>query len=1232
MQSVLLLGRRRVLWGTVMAACLLSGFILTTPAKLLLRSAAASHGMRGLQSKLAASPDPQLRILSPGRGSSAQPRLAESYGKLPLSFEINQGQTDSQVKFLSRGSGHSLFLTGNEAVLALRKSNSNGKKQIAKGKSEFQRSPFDPPRALLERPANFQFSVSNFQTPATNDEPRTTSALLRMKLVGANPNPKIVGTDELPGKSNYFIGSDPKKWRTNVPNYAKVKYANVYPGVDLVYYGNQGKLEYDFVVQPGADPRQVALQIVAPPSSRHAAKMAALRVDRNGDLVVAIDGGEVIFHKPLVYQPATYKGLRTTNGGGRDLLEGQYVPRGDNRIGFQLAGYDRRRPVVIDPVLTYSSYLGGSEDDVGAGIAVDVLGSIYVVGYIKSSDFPSSAGAFQTTNGGNTDAFVTKLNAAGSALLYSTYLGGNQPDYGRSIAVDVSGNVYVTGTAGPYFPTTPGAFRTTWEGSNNVFVSKLRATGSALLYSTYLGEASVVAAVGGIAIDASDNAYVTGSTDSSDFPTTPNALQTSYAGGGFDGFMSKLNPLGSALVYSTYLGGSGPDFGTGIAVDASANAYVTGWTSSTDFPTTPGAFQAAPGGREDCFVSKLNATGSALLYSTYLGGSGEDRGSGIAVDATGSAYVTGFNFSVDFPTSSGALQTNFGGHSDAFVSKLNAAGSALLYSTFLGGTDFDSAFSIAVDASGDASVTGATSSWDFPTTVGAFQTRCAGGCAYDREDAFVSKLNATGSALLYSTYLGGSRDDSGHSMAIDAAGDVYITGRTDSSNFLTTPGAFQANHSDYYYLTRSGDAFVAKLSFADAAGIGSVPASLTFRRQAVSATSAPRTVSLIDAGSQPLSITSIIASGDFAQTNDCPATVQPAISCTLSVTFTPTAAGIRTGAITITDNAAGSPHQLPLTGVGGVPWVSLRPASLTFSSQAVGTTSPAQLATLKNTGSGPLTITSIATAGDFVETNDCPSTVQAGAACTLKVTFKPTATGTSSGSITIIDNAPGGPHQLSLTGTGFLGQNDVRLRPAYVSFQVLRTVGTSSLPQGVKLTNAGRVGLDITGITIAGPNARDFAQSNNCTPIVAAGASCLITVTFTPTRQGLRTASVSITDNAPGSPQTVPLAGRGTFLEWAPRSLNMGNQKVGTSSAARVVKLTNAGPTAITLYSIQIAGVNPGDFTQTNNCGSSLNPGASCIIQLTFTPTAVGGRIGHVAIRDSAFGGTHWVGLIGKGT
>ena len=688
-------------------------------------------------------------------------QVSEIYGKLPLHFEANHGQTDEQVKFLARGNRHTLFLTPSEAVLVLTK-----REQTAIGKVQ----------AARLRP---------------EERGQVTRTVLRMAFVDANPRPRLEGREELSGKANYFVGNDSSTWRTNVPTYAKIRYPNLYPGIDLIYYGSQRELEYDFVVRPGADPKRILLDF------RGADK---LEVDAQGDLVLHTPAGVIRQRKPDIYQEVD---------GARREIAGGYMLKGGRRVGFQVATYDVSRPVVIDPTLLYSTYLGGSGFDGvdGAGIAVDASGNAYVTGFTTSTNFPTTPGAFQITFGGVENAFVTKLNPTGSGLVYSTYLGGSTGlggggDEGLGITVDASGNAYVTGvTHSTNFPTTLGAFQAVLGGDQDAFVTKLSPTGSALVYSTYLGGLDQDEGFG-IAVDSLGNAYVSGFTASTNFPTTPAAFQTALGGGFGDAFVAKLDPTGSALVYSTYLGGVDFDAGFGIALDTSSNAYVTGFTASTNFPTTPGAFQTVFTGG-DAFVAKLDPTGSALVYSTLLGGSFDDRGQGIAVDAAGNAYVTGSTQSADFPTTPGAFQTTFGGGGDAFVTKLTPTGSGLVYSTYLGGNDDDEGLAIAVDISGNAYVTGFTISATFPTTPGAFQTTLGGG-----GDAFVTKLNHTGSSLVYSTYLGGSGEEAGLGIAVDALPNpnAYVAGTTQSSDFPTTPGAFQTTFGG------AEDAFVAQIT------------------------------------------------------------------------------------------------------------------------------------------------------------------------------------------------------------------------------------------------------------------------------------------------------------------------------------------------------------------------------------------------------------------------------------
>jgi hypothetical protein len=453
--------------------------------------------------------------------------------------------------------------------------------------------------------------------------------------------------------------------------------------------------------------------------------------------------------------------------------------------------------------LVYSFRFGGGDEDEGLEIAADASGAAYVTGLTWSLDFPITPGVFQQYNGGGlcgdppipcADAFVTRLNPGGGGLAYSTFLGGSDGDFGLGIAVGAGGAAYVTGyTYASDFPTTSGAFQGTCGSCpylGDAFIAKLNATGSQLLYSTFLGgDHSDVGA--NIAVDGSGQAYIVGETRSYNFPSTPGAFQTTYAGGACDAFIAKLNPGGGNLVYSTYLGDSECDSGSSIAVDTSGAAYVTGQTLSPDFPTTPGAFQTMCGGCSppdyyaDAFVTKLNTTGSALVYSSFLGGSASEAGYGISLDTSGQAYMTGTTHSVDFPVTSGAFQTTLRGWGDAFITKLNTTGSGLAYSTFLGGSGSEPGIDIAVDASGAAYVTGFTTSSDFPTTPGAFQTTYGG-----FYDVFVTKLNAVGAGLAYSTYLGGSIDEVGSGIALDIAGTAYVTGDTRSSDFPTTPYAF----------------------------------------------------------------------------------------------------------------------------------------------------------------------------------------------------------------------------------------------------------------------------------------------------------------------------------------------------------------------------------------------------------------------------------------------------------
>lgn len=697
-----------------------------------------------------------------------QSELRASYGALPLCFELNHGQTNDAVKFLARAGGYLLFLTPTEAVMA------------------------------LDNPAAHSSGKGNRDELLRADEnkskkPRT---VVRMKLEGANPAPTVEGLEELASRSNYFRGSDPAQWHTDIPSYARVRYGQVYPGIDMVYYGNQRQLEYDFVVAPGADPGTVQFAFKG---------IESFEITTTGDLLLHTAQGDMRQSKPIAYQ--------NTNG-KRQEVSASYTRKGASGIGFQLGDFDRSRRLIIDPVLVYSTYLGGNGFDQGYAIAVDAIGSAYVTGKTAAVDFPTTSGALQTNFAGGDAAFITKINPEGTALVYSTYLNGAS---GNGIAVDFAGNAYITGEAStPNFPTTPGAFQTSPMGFDT-FVTKLNAAGSALVYSARFG-GNFDDFGRAIALDAAGNAYITGWTVCRDttctFPSV-NAFQPNYGGGNNDAFVTKINSQGSALVYSTYLGGGDvlnatEDWGQGIAVDSAGSAYVTGYTYAPDFPVTPGAYDTSRAGL-DAFVTKFTPDGKLLVYSTFLGGAGREQAQGIDVDANGNAYVTGLTESFDnpftpevdgFPVTPGAFQRI--GSFDAFVTKLNPQGSALVYSTYLGGTaGVDRGWSIAVDSSGSAYVAGDTTSTNFPN-ASSVQPAFGGGLS----DAFVTKLNASGSALVYSTFLGGSLSDEGRGIALNGSGEAFATGSTSSDNFPTA-NPLQASNGGG--LNNHDDAFVVKL-------------------------------------------------------------------------------------------------------------------------------------------------------------------------------------------------------------------------------------------------------------------------------------------------------------------------------------------------------------------------------------------------------------------------------------
>ncbi|MEO6390484.1 MAG: SBBP repeat-containing protein [Pyrinomonadaceae bacterium] len=717
----------------------------------------------GMTRKVAAATStPKANAVAPVAPESA--RNAD-LGKLPLIFEENRGQTAPEAKFISRGKGYTLYLTETEAIFQLRQAGENTGSQKA---------------------------------PTRSDN-------LRMRLVGANPNPVIVGADEITTKTNYYTG---KNRIENVANYGKVDYHEIYDGVDAVFYGNRtGQLEYDLLVAPNADTNQIKFNFEG---------AMQVSVNDQGELVVGTAHAELVQAKPFAYQETD---------GVKHEIASHYLVSG-NTVSFAVGDYDRSRSLVIDPTLGYLTYLGGNLADQPHSIRVDASGNAFVSGTTASLNFPTANSRSSSDDFG---VFVSKISANGQSLLYNTFLEGGEDDgitdfdigaKGTDIAIDAAGNAYITGvTESSDFPISDNAYQRIRLCSRSfgvcifpeeAFVTKLNPVGS-IVYSTFLGGRHADFA-NGITVDSAGRAYVTGATDSGlTFPTKNQYQGTGLFSSDNDAFITVFNADGSDILYSSGLGGNDVDQGNGIALDSSNNVYIVGTTFSTGSFPTKNPFQAANGGGRDAFVAKFNTSASgddSLLYSTFLGGSGGEEGNGIAVDSNGQAHVTGLTGSFNYPLKNPIRATNQ--INEAFVTVLNQAGTALVNSTFLGGSDQEEGRSIVVGSDGLIYVTGDTLSTNFPTAL-PFQSAKQSG-----RDAFVTKLKF-GSGILSSSYLGGNGNDSGTGIAI-RGNQVFVCGATGSTNLATTSGVLQPNPGA---ASNNSDGFVAKVldSHIDSVGV-----------------------------------------------------------------------------------------------------------------------------------------------------------------------------------------------------------------------------------------------------------------------------------------------------------------------------------------------------------------------------------------------------------------------------
>jgi len=1017
----------------------------------------------------------------------------ETYGKIPLSFIENQGQFPESIQFYTQGLAHRAYFTSHGLSLFL------------------------------------------------GNTPSSQNMEIKFFPLNAQRNLRVVPEARQRGRVSYFYGNDPENWREDISSYRSVFYPEIYPGIDMRFYGNHGQLAYDVIVGPGADPSSVQFAYEG---------IEALKLAEDGALEILTKQGKLIQRPPYVYQEVAGRRVEVSS---RFQVLG---PLSDDRpqayrYGFELGDYDHSLPLIIDPTLDYSTFLGGSNNDFGWAIALDSAGNAYVAGETWSNDFPTQSPIQGSHPGGTRSAFVAKIDLASSSLVYATYLGGSGDDMAFDIAVDSAGFAYVTGQSNSSdFPTVVPI-----QGSNgggwDVFLTKLNPSGSVLDYSTYLGGNGNDFGRS-IALDAAGGVYLTGETLSVNFPTAL-PIQANLAGGS-DAFVTKINSSGTFLDYSTFLGGSvngvlGDDLGAGIAVDAAGMAYVTGRTNTMDFPTVS-PIQANNGGGFDVFVTKVNAVGSAWVYSSYLGGSQNEGAFALAVDASGNAYITGETTSLDFPTVL-PIQASKDGGADVFVAKLNAVGSALDYATYLGGFRDDVAQDITLDAANNVYITGWTNSSDFPT-LAPLQANLAGSFS-----GIALKLNAAGTALIYSSYLGAGGSQVGAGIAVDSAGASHITGWTDSSKFPTVnplQGTFGGGSRDGFLLKISDTAPGPDITVSDSL----VPISdflLPFGGVTIG-TSTQQGVTISNDGSAAL-LLGTLASGNtlaapFSLISDgCSGqTLAPASQCTVDVRFAPTATTAQNDSFDIpsndpdesvvTFNVSGTGLPLPAPDLSVFDNIApISDLQIPFGSQTQGTFSD-QTVTLLNNGNADLKVGTIAQAdplsAPFSLQNDLCSgqRIIPSSQCSFVIRFSPTGLVNESDSFDIPSDDP---DESSVT-VSLSGQGVVPLLPDLEVSDSLSPAFDLNLPfgditagntttQNVWIRNAGNADLRVgTFSKLAAP----FQITENACAgqTLLPTETCRLTLRFSPLTLTISNASFNIFSNDPDeNPLTVNLSGTG---------------------------------------------------------------------------------------------------------
>jgi hypothetical protein len=1177
--------------------------------------------------------------------SASGPRARAQKPVLPVVFERNQGQFPRRTQFLARGRDTSFsFESGGIVIL--------------------------PNRA--------ESSAARFSGRLRQ---------LGIEFLNKSEGLRWDGTGFLAGRANYFIGRDSTRWRTDVSMFDSVREREIAPGIDCIARSGADGIELDFVAAPHADLRRLHFRLRG---------RRKLEIGADGDILARNGAATLRLRSPSIYQDFA---------GNRVAVAGEYAIGRRGMISFRVPLYDHSHELIIDPSvsLTYTTFLGGSGADSASGVAVDSSGKVYLAGTAEPAGFPET-GSTSIGAGAGPDFFVAKIDptqTGAASLIYLTFIGGSGTEYGGQLAADSSGDVAITGaTTSTDYPVTDKSSIGT--SANALALSELDAEGNSLLFSTLLAgngsEATQTPSDVGVAFAPSGNVIVASDTTSTNLPVTTDAYQGTFGSGGNvlngaaeagsnDGFFAVYSSSGT-LTYLTYLGIDGypyTDTGgdpnlfepvqvgvTGVAVDLVGQVYVAGFTSQpgTGFPTTNGFQATYGGGAFDGFLMCFSPNGHGtadLIYSTFLGGSNFDQALGVAVDGAipANAYVAGTTQStniVSSPAISG-YQTALNGTANGFlavVSQSSAGVTSLNYATFFGGSGSDSALGVIALGENAVYIAGHTASPNFPT----FQTLQS---FSGTSDAFVAKFDTTQSgvaSLLYSTLLGGSVDAQANGVAATANGNVFVGGNTTSSDFPHAGNpqtGFQPTCASCLESPPLPDAFLVAL--AENSNVGPIvefnPSELNFQNVPVGTPAQPLFSTLTNSGIAPLEISSLEIvgqnAGDFSESNiGCPVsqTLGAGANCSITITFSPSTAGVETAALSLTDNAPGSPQTVNLLGTGQEPVASPSPQTVSFGNQPEGTTSAQQVVTLSNTGNLALDISYIGFSGpdytqfNFLQNYSCAGVtiVQPAASCSIGIVFKPQTTGNFNATLQIMDNAGNvtdATQSIPLSGTGVPPSAAVNLAPTSLIF-TSQIVGTTSGPQSVTLTNTGSLALQISTISLAGTNTSAFSIGSNCpgsSGRLAAGAQCTASVTFTPSSLGPQTASISFSDNISGSPQLVSLSGTGVSasLSVLPAGIAFSPQTLQIPAANQSATISNNGTVPVQISSVTVGGADAADFPATPNCPGTLYPPGesknnfSCQVSVQFQPSAGGPRSANISIVDNASGSPQIVTLSGMG-